>query len=211
MKKNIITIGRQFGSGGQETGQLLAKELGIQYYDKELLKLAAQESGLRQELFEKADEKTSNSLLQAFAMGFSLNGAIYQPYDYFTDATLFQLQSDVIRKIAEEGSCVIVGRCADYILKEHADCTHIFIHANPQERIERLRAVQTDLSEKEAMELLKKTDKNRAAYYNYYTDKTWGASASYHLSINSSLVGIPGCVALIKAFIEKREQLRNEI
>lgn len=118
MEKIIITIGRQFGSGGREIGKKLAEKFGISYYDKELLQLAAKESGLCSELFEKADEKTSGSFLQALAMGFSMNGAIYQPNDYFTDATLFQVQSDVIRKLGTEKSCVIVGRCADYILQD---------------------------------------------------------------------------------------------
>ena len=104
MEKVIITIGRQFGSGGSEIGKKLADNLNIKYYDKELIQLAAKESGICPELFEKADEKTSGGLLQAFAMGFSMNGALYQPNDYFTDATLFQVQSDVIRKIAAERS-----------------------------------------------------------------------------------------------------------
>lgn len=204
MEKVIITIGRQFGSGGREIGKKLAEQLGIAYYDKELLRLAAQESGICPELFEKADEKASGNLLQAFAMGFSMNGAIYQPNDYFTDATLFQVQSDVIRKIATEGSCIIVGRCADYILKDEENCINIFIHSSQEDRLQRIRR-KSPVSEKEALEQMKKTDKTRASYYNYYTDKTWGAASSYHLCIDSSAIGIDNAVALIGNFIRQKQ------
>lgn len=203
MEKIIITIGRQFGSGGREIGKKLAEHLGIAYYDKELIQLAAKESGICPELFEKADEKTSGGILQAFAMGFSMNGVIYQPNDYFTDATLFQVQSDVIRKIAAENACVIVGRCADYILQNDENCTSIFIHSSEADRIQRIIR-QTPMSEKEALEQIKKTDKTRASYYNYYTDKTWGAATSYHLCLDSSATGIDKAVDLIENFVRQR-------
>ncbi len=203
MEKVIITIGRQFGSGGSEIGKKLADNLNIKYYDKELIQLAAKESGICPELFEKADEKSSGGLLQAFAMGFSMNGALYQPNDYFTDATLFQVQSDVIRKIAAERSCVIVGRCADYILKDDPHCTSVFIHSSEEDRIKRIIG-KNPVTEKEALEQMRKTDKTRASYYNYYTDKTWGAAMSYHLCLNSSVIGTDHCVRLIEEFIKNR-------
>ncbi len=203
MEKVIITIGRQFGSGGSEIGKKLADNLNIKYYDKELIQLAAKESGICPELFEKADEKSSGGLLQAFAMGFSMNGALYQPNDYFTDATLFQVQSDVIRKIAAERSCVIVGRCADYILKDDPHCTSVFIHSSEEDRIQRITG-KNPVTEKEALEQMRKTDKTRASYYNYYTDKTWGAAMSYHLCLNSSVIGTDHCVRLIEEFIKNR-------
>jgi len=203
MEKVIITIGRKFGSGGSEIGKKLADNLNIKYYDKELIQLAAKESGICPELFEKADEKTSGGLLQAFAMGFSMNGALYQPNDYFTDATLFQVQSDVIRKIAAERSCVIVGRCADYILKDDPHCTSVFIHSSEEDRIKRIIG-KNPVTEKEALEQMRKTDKTRASYYNYYTDKTWGAAMSYHLCLNSSVIGTDHCVRLIEEFIKNR-------
>ena len=203
MEKVIITIGRQFGSGGSEIGKKLADNLNIKYYDKELIQLAAKESGICPELFEKADEKTSGGLLQAFAMGFSMNGALYQPNDYFTDATLFQVQSDVIRKIAAERSCVIVGRCADYILKDDPHCTSVFIPSSEEDRIKRIIG-KNPVTEKEALEQMRKTDKTRASYYNYYTDKTWGAAMSYHLCLNSSVIGTDHCVRLIEEFIKNR-------
>ncbi len=203
MEKVIITIGRQFGSGGREIGKKLAEHLNIAYYDKELIQLAAKESGICPELFEKADEKTSGGLLQAFAMGFSMNAPLYQPSDCFTNATLFQLQSDVIRKIATENSCVIVGRCADYILKNDPHTTSIFIHATETDRIQRIIR-QTPMSEKEALELMRKTDKTRATYYNYYTDHIWGAAASYHLCLNSSVIGIDRCVGIITNLLSQK-------
>lgn len=208
MEKIIITIGRQFGSGGREIGKKLAEHLGIAYYDKELIQLAAKESGICPELFEKADEKTSGGILQAFAMGFSMNGVIYQPNDYFTDATLFQVQSDVIRKIAAENACVIVGRCADYILQNDENCTSIFIHSSEADRIQRIIR-QTPMSEKEALEQMKKTDKTRATYYNYYTDKIWGAATSYHLCINSSVVPTNESVKLIKEFVKNKKTAKK--
>lgn len=200
MKKVIITIGRQFGSGGRTVGKKLAEQLGIAYYDKELINLASKESGICGEFFEKADEKNSGSLLKALAMGFTMNNAIFQSNDYLSNESLFRIQSDVIRKVAAEGSCVLVGRCADYILREDPDCIDVFISAGWKDRI--LRAMEYNhLEEKEAGEFLRKADKSRASYYNYYTDKIWGAAESYDLCINSSLYGIDRTVAFIRSFI----------
>ena len=201
MKKVIITIGRQFGSGGRTVGKKLAEQLGIAYYDKELIKEASKESGLNAEYFEKADEKNSGSLLKALAMGFTMNNAIFQSNDYLSNESLFRIQSDVIRKVAAEGSCVLVGRCADYILREDPDCIDVFISAGWKDRI--CRAMEYNhLEEKEAQEFLRKADKSRASYYNYYTDKIWGAAESYDLCINSSLYGIDRTVAFIRSFID---------
>lgn len=124
-KSIIVTIGRQFGSGGRTIGKKLAEQLGIAYYDKELISLASKESGICGEFFEKADEKTSGSLLKALAMGFTINNAIFQSSDYLSNESLFGIQSDVIRKVAAEGPCVLVGRCADYILRENPDCISV--------------------------------------------------------------------------------------
>ena len=201
MKKVIITIGRQFGSGGRTVGKKLAEQLGIAYYDKELINLASKESGICGEFFEKADEKNSGSLLKALAMGFTMNNAIFQSNDYLSNESLFRIQSDVIRKVAAEGSCVLVGRCADYILREDPDCIDVFISAGWKDRI--CRAMEYNhLEEKEAQEFLRKADKSRASYYNYYTDKIWGAAESYDLCINASLYGIDRTVAFIRSFID---------
>ena len=201
-KKIIITIGRQFGSGGRTVGKKLAEQLGIAYYDKELINLASKESGICGEFFEKADEKNSGSLLKALAMGFTMNNAIFQSNDYRSNESLFQIQSDVIRKVAAEGSCVLVGRCADYILREDPDCINIFVSASWTDRIQ--RAIEYNhLTEKEAGEFLHKADKSRASYYNYYTDKIWGAAESYDLCINSSIYGIEQTVDFVRSFIKR--------
>lgn len=201
-KKIIITIGRQFGSGGRTIGKKLAEQLGIAYYDKELINLASKESGICGEFFEKADERNSGSLLKALAMGFTMNNAIFQSNDYLSNESLFQIQSDVIRKVAAEGSCVLVGRCADYILRENKDCFHIFVSASPEDRIRRAMEYN-QIDEKEAAEFIRKADKSRASYYNYYTDKIWGAAESYDLCINSSCYGIEKTIDFIKLFMER--------
>ncbi len=198
-KRIVVTIGRQFGSGGRIVGKKLAEQLGIPYYDKELINLASKESGICGEFFEKADEKNSGSLLKALAMGFSMNNAIFQSNDYLSNESLFQIQSEVIRKVAAEGSCVLVGRCADYILRDEPDCVHVFISASWQDRVRRAMEYNR-VPEKEAEEFLKKADKSRASYYNYYTDKVWGAAGSYDLCVNSSLYGIDRTVDFIKQF-----------
>ena len=198
-KRIVVTIGRQFGSGGRIVGKKLAEQLGIPYYDKELMNLASKESGICGEFFEKADEKNSGSLLKALAMGFSMNNAIFQSNDYLSNESLFQIQSEVIRKVAAEGSCVLVGRCADYILRDEPDCVHVFISASWQDRVRRAMEYNR-VPEKEAEEFLKKADKSRASYYNYYTDKVWGAAGSYDLCVNSSLYGIDRTVDFIKQF-----------
>lgn len=201
-KKIIVTIGRQFGSGGRTVGKKLAEQLGIAYYDRELINLASKESGICGEFFEKADEKTSGSLLKALAMGFSMNNAIFQSNDYLSNESLFQIQSDVIRKVAAEGSCILVGRCADYILRDDPDCIHIFVSASMEDRIRRaMEYNQAD--EKEAREYIHRADKSRASYYNYYTDKIWGAAESYDLCINSSMYGIDQTVEFIRSFIKR--------
>ena len=198
----IITIGRQFGSGGFLVGERLAKRLGFGFFDKELLNLASKESGLSAEFFEQADEKRRFGFFgQLFRLGKS---AIHGDMDnsYLTNDTLFQIQSDVIRDLAEKQSCVFVGRCADYILRENPNCLHIFITANLDDRIVRV-AERQHLPLDAAKNLLEKADKNRAAYYNFYTDKTWGAAESYHLCINTSALGIDETVELIKSIVKK--------
>ncbi|MDY3034024.1 MAG: cytidylate kinase-like family protein [Odoribacter sp.] len=200
--KTIITIGRQLGSGGRTIGKKLAERLGIAYYDRELINLASKESGICGEFFEKADEKTSGGLLKAFAMGFSMNSAIFQNNDYLSNESLFQIQSDVIRKVATEGSCVLVGRCADYILRDESNCLNVFVTARMEDRIKRVLEYNNELKKNEVEEFINKADKSRSAYYNYYTDKVWGAAASYDLCVNSSYYGIEATVDYILTFLE---------
>ncbi|PXV95549.1 cytidylate kinase [Lachnotalea glycerini] len=198
----IITIGRQYGSAGREIGQILAKELGINYYDKELLKKAAKESGLCEELFENHDEKPSNSFLYSlvmdtYSLGYSSSAFIDMPLNH----KIFLAQFDAIKKIAEQESCIIVGRCADYALADYKNCMNVFVHANLEDRIKRI-AFKHNLTDAKAKELILKTDKSRASYYNYYSSKKWGDTTSYHLSLDSSLVGVEGSVKIIKEYLE---------
>ncbi|WP_298649858.1 cytidylate kinase-like family protein [uncultured Proteiniphilum sp.] len=199
----IITIGRQLGSGGRQIGRLLSTRLDIPYYDKELITLASKQSGLAKEVFEKADEKKRFTLtggllglkISILDEGFSNN--------YLWNEMLFKIQSDVIRNLAREKSCIFIGRCADYILRDHPHTLNVFISAEQVDRIKRV-ADYYELTEKKALELIEKTDKKRAGYYNYYSNKQWGAAESYHLCINSSVLGIEATTGFIEEFLKKR-------
>ena len=205
-QKFIITIGRQYGSGGREIGKRLAHLFNIAYYDKELIKEASKESGLNAEYFEKADEKAPGSLRHMLSMSWASLGSTFGSDGSLCNENIFKYQSDVIQRIAQEHSCVIVGRCADYILRDIPNCFNIFIHAPMQNRIERITRTEP-IDVKEALEKAEKINKHRAAYYNFYTDKEWGDSASYHLSIDSSILGSEETAFFIKRFIElKLEQ-----
>ncbi len=205
MKKTLITISRQFGSGGREIGQKLAKELNISFYDKELLELAAKESGIDKELFETEGESTSRGFHLLAAMGYTLGSPITSINEMSLNDRMFLVQSEVIESIAMQGSAVIVGRCADYVLKDHPECINVFIHANMRSRIERARTsyeVDGDNLEKE----IEKIDKRRANYYNYYTDKKWGKVENYHVSLDSSRFGVDECVTVIKQLVEAQNK-----
>ena len=206
MSNLVITIGRQYGSAGRQIGQQLAKELNIKCYDKELLALAAKDSGLCHELFETHDEKPTNSFLYSlvmdtYSMGYSSTGYVDMPLNH----KVFLAQFDSIKKLAEAESCIIVGRCADYALEEHEGTISVFIHAKLEDRIRRIKRLY-NLNDDKAKDLILKTDKKRANYYNYYSSKKWGDAKSYNLSIDSSLLGVDGSVEMIKKFIEIRKQ-----
>ncbi len=205
-KEYVITVGRQLGSGGRIIGENLAGQLGIAFYDKELIQIASQESGLGKEYFEQADEKKSYSV---FGGLFGLRGTLAdEPFShyYLNNETLFKIQSDVIRDLAEKGSCLFVGRCADYVLKENPRCLNVFISADMNDRIKRVAEVQ-NLSAEKARDFIEKADKQRAGYYNYFSNKVWGAAESYHLCINSSVLGIDETVYLLSYFAEKKFSL----
>ena len=202
-QKIVINIGRQFGSGGRIIGEKLSALMNIPFFDKELILIASQESGLGKEFFENFDEKSSHSI---FGGLFGLRGAFSDemaPNNFLNNETLFKIQSDVIRDLAEKQSCIFVGRCADYVLKDHPHCLNLFVSANIDDRIKRI-AEKENLPENKAKDLIEKTDKKRASYYNYYSNKVWGAAGSYHLCINSSFLGIDESVDFIKEFAEKR-------
>ena len=199
----VINIGRQLGSGGRQIGEKLSAEFGIGFYDKELIQLASKESGLGKEFFEKADEKSSFSFIGGLlGLRTNINNEVYVN-NYLCNETFFKIQSDVIRELAGKESCVFVGRCADYILRDNPRCINVFITADTEDRIKRV-AQTCQLSLDKAQELIEKTDKKRAEYYNYYSNKVWGAAGSYHLCINSSVLGMDQTVAFITQFIKQR-------
>jgi cytidylate kinase len=206
-QKYIINIGRQLGSGGREIGEILSSQLGISFYDKELIRIASKESGLGREFFEKFDEKDSHSIVGTlFGLPGTFSDGMYTN-NYLNNETLFKIQSDVIRELAEEKSCVFVGRCADYVLKDNPHCLNVFISANMEDRIKRI-AENENIPENKAKDLIEKTDKKRSGYYNYYSNKVWGAAESYHLCINSSFLGIDDTITLIRQLVKKKFGLK---
>ncbi len=208
--KFYITIGREKGSGGLEIAQKLAEEFGIPQYDKQLIDEAAKESGLCKELFANIDEKRGSKFISGFFSG--VMGSLYSEYGTTSGINreeLFRIQSECIIKIANEGSAIFVGRCADYILRERSNCLNVFITASAQDRIERLlehnKIKNAEKYSKDQMqELLEKSDSKRENYYNYFTYKQWGAAASYDVCLNSSLLGIEGCVKVISDIIRSK-------
>lgn len=196
----IITIGRQYGSGGREIGEKLAKRMNVPYYDKELLTEAARESGLSEELFLQSDEKPTNSLLYALAMGNSY--ANRPPLNH----TIFMAQFETIKKIAQNGPCVIVGRCADYSLRHMKNMVSVFVHASMEYRME--RAInQYHVPEKQVKGVLARTDKQRASYYNFYTDQNWSDVRNYDLALDSSKIGVEGAVDVILEYAAIKQKL----
>ena len=202
-EKFVINIGRQLGSGGRQIGEKLAAEFGIAFYDKELIQLASKESGLGKEFFEDADEKKSHSLIGGLlGLRTNITNEVYVN-TYLSNETFFKIQSDIIRELAEAKSCVFVGRCADYILRDHPRCVNLFITADTDDRIRRV-AHDHSLTLEKAQEKIEKMDKKRAEYYNYFSNKTWGVAGSYDLCINSSVLGIDETVAFIRKFVEQK-------
>lgn len=198
----IITIGRQFGSGGHEIGRRLARELGFKMYDKELLKLQAQHSGIAEKVLETYDESPTSSLLYSIVMD------VYPSMNYVGNSLnqqVYQAQYNTISKLRETGNCVIVGRGADYILRDYPDLVTVFIHADLDARARRVAEYEKIPVEK-AKDIIQKADKKRASFYNFQTEKKWGYSSSYMLSIDSGALGYDGSVKLIKAFVELKKE-----
>lgn len=201
----VITIGRQFGSGGRELGKLLASTFGIEYYDKELLQEAAKQAGMCPEIFAQSDERAPSFLSGIFAVGVGYNPAsCYSCSSSLTSDGVYNAQSEFIRKIANEKSCVIVGRSADYVLREHPRCVNIFVHSSQEDCIERIMRRGDRPTPEQARSIAHKTNKLRANYYNFYTDKRWGDAASYDLTINTSLLKMEDSVAIIAEYIRRR-------
>lgn len=201
-KQIIINVGRQLGSGGHDIGRMLALDFGAKYYDRELLNLAAKESGFSEKFFEQHDEKRGflKGLFNVQTSHFS-GGSMYKTN--FSQESLFQFQSDAIIKAAKEGSCVFVGRCADYILRDFPNVVNIFVSASMEYRVSQIMNKQ-HLDEEAAKAFIEKRESERAEYYNYYTGKKWGYAASYDLSIDSSVLGIMETEKIIVSFIRKK-------
>lgn len=204
--KTVITIGRQFGSAGREIGEKVAAHFGVQCYDKELLTRAAKESGFCEEMIQNHDERPTNSFLynlvmDTYSFGYNASSFVDMPISH----KVFLAQFDTIKKVAKEGPCVIVGRCADYALADFDNCVHLFIYADEETRVKRIMQ-RYSLSELKAQEMITKKDKQRQSYYNYYSSKKWGRADSYDLCINSSVLGVDGTVKLIVQYIEDYEK-----
>ena len=205
MEKRIITISRQYGSGGRYVGQKLSEKLGIPCYDEKLIDMVAKESGFAQDFVAEKGERMTGSLLFNIASSLSFannvfstnNGVTLQDEIYFT-------QNRIIKELADKGPCVIVGRCADYILREREDCLNVFIFADNESKIERAEKY-FNITREEAPAVLKKKDKARANHYKYYTDQEWGMASNYDLCLNSGLIGIEGCVKAIQQVLELTE------
>jgi len=201
---NIITIGRQLGSGGKLLGKLIAEKLGYKFYDKEVLAEIAKESGLSSNIFEGIDDKPTNSFLYALVMGVqSGKGLSYQYSDVLNGENVFKVQADLIKSLAEKDDCVFVGRCADYILRNHENLTKIFCYASPEYRIKTL--IERDaMSEKEASTAIVKADKRRSNYYNFYTNQSWGEVKNYDLAINAGTLSREDAAELVIKYLEKK-------
>lgn len=198
----IITISRLNGSGGREVGEILANKLDIPFYDYELIERAAKESGFAKETFENAEAKATNSFLYSIAMGMNVYGNQELGYNTLSlDDRIYLAQSEVIRKYAQEGPCVIVGRCADFVLRDMPNLISVFIWAKMEYRINRAME-RNELNEEKAEVQMKKIDKRRKNYYNYHANNMWGQSENYDLSIRSDRVGIEGSADVIKTYVE---------
>lgn len=204
-RKTVLTISRQYGSGGRVIGKQLAERLGIPFYDHELISMAAKETGYSEEAFERVDEKASSSLLYSLYMGsYMLGGGMAGTSNEmpFNDK-VFLIQSQIIRDVALRGSCVIVGRCADYVLKNRDDAVHVYIYADLAERIHRAVEVY-GVDAAKAEEVVTKTDKRRSAYYTYYAGRKWGRAENYDLSLNSGKLGDEACIQILETMVRQR-------
>lgn len=201
MKKNcVVAISRQYCSGGRDIGKQLAEELGVPYYDKDIITLAAKESGLSEQAIQENKKRHSGSLL-------------YSLYSMSRELPLadqvYLIQSKVIKELAQKGSCVLVGRCSDYVLRDMPSCLRVFIHAPMEQRIDRLRMYESDEREQALEHILLKEDKSRASYYNYYTQERWGDAKNFHITLDSS-IGERACVEILKQAVKAFEDSEED-
>ncbi len=203
-KKIVITIARQYGSGGREIGEKVAEMLGIPLIDKELVKDAASKSEMHESIVTEAEEAATNSLLYTLAVGSNMLGAtMHFGYKMPINDRLFILQSDAIKNYAKAGSCVIIGRCADYVLRNEPNLFRIFVYGDIDHRRERVSQRHPELKPSAVIDTITKTDKRRASYYNFYTGNKWGKYENYDMAINSSTLGIDETAKIIAAAAKK--------
>lgn len=201
----VITVGRQFGSGGRELGKAIARELGIDYYDKELLVHAARNAGMKEEFFEKNDERSPSFLSGLLWFNMGLNPSThYLGSNSISDDSLYSALSDIIHELARKGSCVIVGRTADYVLRDVDRVFNVFVHASEEACVNRILQREPSCDPKKARETLRRTNRLRASFYNFYTDKKWGDASSYDLTVDSSVVPIPTIARMIADIVRER-------
>lgn len=207
----IITVGRQFGSAGREIAEKVADHYGIKCYDKDLIARVAQESGFCQEMVQQHDERPTNSFLynlvmDTYSFGYNASSFVDMPISQ----KVFLAQFDTIKKVAAEGPCVIVGRCADYALSDFHNVMNIFIHADEEFKIKQIMHRFSDITtEQKARDMMIKKDKQRQSYYNYYSSKKWGRADSYDLSVNTALLGVDGTINLLIQAIEDFDKRNN--
>lgn len=207
MKQNvIITIGRQNGSGGREVGKKLAEKLGIPFYDKELIQMAAKKCGIDETIAQENEETATNSLLYSLSTGAATiwNSGIVLESDLPLTDRIYIAQSEIIRKVAMEGSCVIVGRCADEVLRNNPNCINVFIHADMNYRVNRMTQLH-NLTEEKSIKQIKRMDKKRSNYYNYFTDKKWGDLKTYNITLDTSKFGIDLAVEILEKIYNDRK------
>lgn len=196
MNKRIITISRECGSGGHTIGKMIAEKLGVTFYDKRLMELVAQRSGLSEKTIEEQGEHTTTSLLFNLATNISYAYNVANKGSMILPDQIYAFQAELIRELADKESCVIVGRCADYILKERRDCLNVFIHADTESK--KARISNEHRVESQNVEIhIKDREKKRSTHYHHYTDQVWGASKNYHICLNSSTFGIDKCVDMV--------------
>lgn len=204
--KTVITLGRQLGSNGRIIGKALAEKLGYKFYDKELLARMAKDSRFSERFLEEMDEKPTSSLLYSLAVGVQSGHGIYYPHnEMLSNSNVFRAQAELIRTIASEGPCIIVGRCADYVLSEHPYLIKLFLHASPETRARNVME-RDGLSEKEARSLISKADKRRASYYNFYTNNTWGHVNNYNLCLDTESFSKDACVDFLYSYVKEKEK-----
>lgn len=200
-KNFVITFGRQFGSGGRKIAKKVADTLGIEFFDKNLIAIAAKESGLSENLFDGIDERPTNSLLYSLVMGLqSDRNSIHRYGDILNSDSIFRIQSKIIDDLVKDKSCVVVGRCSDYVLREHKNTVNVFIHAKEEFKLERVMRIYKQ-KEKEALDTIRRTDKKRRNYYNFYTNREWGNVSNYDISLDSSALGIDDSAKIICDFV----------